>query len=479
MDTINIMKKDMESNIPYPFQNIDYKIKLLLLTAKILMENGASTAQIKRDLYRASLFLELPEGSVDSHINYSTIMLNVKVKVNMNNASANKNDADENENEDVEMIDPSYSKSSFIKSKFAKRGINLSVTSLVSRLIWRATKRNYSMERYEEELHRINHMPKHYDIKTEAIGAGLTCGGLCYLFGGDLMASILTLFCTLIGFGAKRLCNLYRFNPYAGITIATFSSTFMACLIYTLSWGMTSIYPIIASSIFLIPGIPLINAIDDMLSGYLISGITRTVDTIFSIGSIALGIVLALFFFASQAQDITSLSIKPDELSFWHAVASSVTALGLSIMFNLPKKLLPVVAIGGMLAVDLRNILVVQYGCSMIFGTFIGAMVVGIVGQIINHYIHTPNSLITIPSVIPLVPGVLLYRTLYAILNINTMEPNILFESMRNGIEAGIIVLSITIGITIPMIFFRPYIENSQRREIEGLLVQRYLPKEA
>lgn len=473
MDTTNIIKKNIESNIPYPFQNIDYKIKLLLLTAKILMENGASTAQIKRDLYRASLFLELPEGSVDSHINYSTIMLNAKV--NINNSTANKNDVEENE--DVEMIDPSFSKSSFIKSKFAKRGINLSVTSLVSRLIWRATKRNYSMERFEQELHKINHMPKNYSIRIEAIGAGLTCGGLCYLFGGDLMASIITLFCTLLGFGAKRLCNLYRFNPYASITIATFVSTFMACLIYMLSDGVSSIYPIIASSIFLIPGIPLINAIDDMLSGYLISGITRTVDTVFSIGSIAFGIVLALFFFASQ--DITSLSIKPDDLSIWHAVASSVTALGLSIMFNLPRKLLPVVAIGGLIAVDLRNLLVIQYGCSMIFGTFIGATVVGIAGQLINHYIHTPNSLITIPSVIPLVPGVLLYRTLYAILNINTMEPVVFFESMRNGIEAGIIVLAITIGITIPMIFFRPYIENAQRKEIEELLVQRYLPKEA
>ena len=437
-----------EDDVAYPYLRIDYKMHLLLLTGQILMENGASTDQIKRDIFRAAVYMDIPGDNVHSHINFSTLMMSI-------------ND------------EKHYSYTSFAKCH--THVVNMSIISAVNRLIWRATKRNYSLEKYEKELLRLQKLRKHYSLPMEALGAGLICGGLCKLFGGDLAASLASMLCGVIGFWVRRACNSYGFNTYAVVTISAFVATFVACIIQYSDISSTPIHPMIAATVFLIPGIPLINAMDDMLEGYLLSGMTRAVNTLFTLASIAFGIIMALWL--CGADDITQVHIQPDEVYISHAFAAILTSIGMSMSFNLPKRLLPIAAIGAVIAVNLRNILVIQYDANIIAGTFVGAAVVGIAGQIINHWVHAPGSVLTIPSVLPLVPGVLLYRLIYSLLNISTIDADNLFSSIQNGIEAVTIITSITIGVTIPMLFFRPYIEKYQRKKIERLLVRRYFWK--
>ena len=438
--------KQNEELIAYPYRNINYKVHLLLLTGRFLMANGASTDQIMRELFRAAVYMEIPENRIHFHIVYTTIMVNV--------------------NDDQHSPYTSF-------CKCTTHGINMNVLSAINKLIWRATKRNYPLEQYEGELKRINRLTKRYSPFLEAMGAGLTCGGLCKLFGGDFAACLCTALCAIIGFNIRRTCDRYGFNPYAGITIASFSATLLACIMQYLYVSATPIHPMIAASIFLIPGVHLINAVDDLLEGYIISGVTRIISTIFIIASIAFGIIMALWI--CGAEDITHVPIQPVEVFISHSFAAAIAAIGLSIMFNLPRRLLPVAAVGAIIAVNLRNILVIQWGANIIAGTFAGAAVVGIVGQWILQWIHAPGSVLTTPAIIPLVPGVLLYRMLYALLNISVIDLPNLFTSIQNGIEAVMIIVVIAIGVTIPMIFFRPYLERYQRQHIEELLVQRYL----
>ena len=438
--------RQSEELIAYPYRNINYKVHLLLLTGRFLMANGASTDQIMRDLFRAAVYMEIPENRIHFHIAYTTLMVSV--------------------NDDEHSPYTSF-------YKCTTHGINMNVLSAISKLIWRATKRNYPLEQYEAELKRVSRLPKHYSPFLEAVGAGLSCGAICKLFGGDLAACLCTALAALIGFKIRRTCDRYGFNPYAGITIASFASTLLACIMQYLYVSSTPIHPMIAASIFLIPGIHLINAVDDLLEGYIVSGITRAISTTFIIASIAFGIIMALWI--CGAEDITHVPIQPEEIFISHSFAAAITAIGLSMMFNLPRRLLPIAAIGAIVAVNLRNILVIQFGANVIAGTFVGAAVVGIIGQWILQWIHAPGNVLTIPAVIPLVPGVLLYRLLYTMLNISVIDAANLFTSIQSGIEAIMIIVVIAIGVAIPMIFFRPYLERYQRQHIEELLVQRYL----
>jgi uncharacterized membrane protein YjjP (DUF1212 family) len=75
-----------------------------------------------------------------------------------------------------------------------KHGINMESIQEISRLTWRAIGKNYTLDRYEEELEKIAHAKRHYGDWMVAIGAGFACGGFCIQFGCDWPAFLLRLY---------------------------------------------------------------------------------------------------------------------------------------------------------------------------------------------------------------------------------------------------------------------------------------------
>jgi uncharacterized membrane protein YjjB (DUF3815 family) len=165
--------------------------------------------------------------------------------------------------------------------------------------------------------------------------------------------------------------------------------------------------------LFLVPGIPLINAVDDLLNNFIVSGMTRAMHTLLVVGSMTFGIATAIRL--GGVTDFTSVGLTPDTIYFSQAVAAAIASVGFSIIFNVPKRLLPVVAVGGIITVLIRNVAVMQFGASQAAGSFLGAAVVGLIALKAIHWFHAPNIIMTIPSAIPMIPGVLLYRLLFAL----------------------------------------------------------------
>ena len=134
----------MEEEVSYPFLRIHEKMHLLIYTGKVLIESGASTDQVQRDLMRAALYMELPEGKVNFQIDYTTFMVSVSDERHVN-----------------------YTR--FMRCRM--QGQNMSLIASVNKLIWRATKRNYPLERYEKELRRLKRFRRHYSWPVETFGA--------------------------------------------------------------------------------------------------------------------------------------------------------------------------------------------------------------------------------------------------------------------------------------------------------------------
>ncbi|MBQ1336633.1 MAG: threonine/serine exporter family protein [Selenomonadaceae bacterium] len=438
------MTHTQEDHIAYPYRRIMYKMQLILMTGELLMANGAATERIMRDMLRAATYMDITSDKISIHVNYTTLMLNIN--------------------------DDDHSYTEFRKCRH--HGVNMTVLADISNLTWTAIKENYSLERYEEELHRLEHMPSPYPPLLSAISAGLACGGICKLFGCDWISFFCTVLSAAIGFAVRRLCNIYGFNVYAGTAISAFAATALACFFQSVSGTSTPSYPMIAAALFLIPGIPLINAVDDMLNNYIMAGTTRLTHTMLIIGSMTFGISIALW--VGNVTDFTRVPIQPEDIYLSQTLAAALAGAGYAAIFNLPGRLLPVVALGAVIAVDVRNLMVIQLDSNLVAGSFLGAAILGVAAQKAIHWFHTPGSVLTIPSVIPLMPGVLLYRLLFSILNITTIDAQTLLVGIRSGVEAATVVIAMAVGVTIPTIFFRPRLEKYQRQQMEKLLLQRY-----
>lgn len=76
----------------------------------------------------------------------------------------------------------------------------------------------------------------------------------------------------------------------------------------------------------------------------------------------------------------------------------------------------------------------------------------------------------TIPSVIPLIPGVFMYRLLFSIINLENVDNMNYHHVLNNGVNTTLILLAIAVGVAIPNIFFRNYINKLKEDKLMFLV---------
>jgi uncharacterized membrane protein YjjP (DUF1212 family) len=419
------------------------KLDLLLRTGKLLMESAADTNRIERNMKRVAAFMGIPEEKLHIDIRWTMIMVNVSDERN------------------------SFSKF----QKCEKHGINMTTISQVSKLSWRAIEQDYSLDKYEEELEKIVRQPRNYTPYIVAIGAGFACGGFCKLFGGDWIAFLLTSICTFIGFRVRARCVEAGLNAYMGIALAAFICTCLAYASSFLGISGTPYLPLLACA-----GVPLINFVDDMIDNHLLVGITRAANTVMMVAAMTFGIAFALRLLVMNDVSIdhkfSELSMVPHDPYYVYAIAAAISAVGFSMIFNIQRRLLWVVALGGIIAVCIRNFVNFELGYGPVIGSFMGSFVVSLIAVKAVHWFHVPNHVLTIPSVIPMIPGVLMYRSLLGFINLHGVIGEVT-NAFSNGINSALIILCISLGVAVPNIFARRYIAKDRQRYLQEELEKR------
>ena len=432
------------------------KLDLLLRTGKLLMESAADTNRIERNMKRVAAFMGIPEEKLHIDIRWTMIMVNV-----------------------------SDEKNSFSKfQKCEKHGINMTMISQISDLSWHAIEQDYSLDRYEEELEKIACKPRNYIPYLVAIGAGFACGGFCIQFGCDWVAFLYASIAAILGMRLRQVCNESGLNHYMGIAISAFVATIIAwaSTLLPAEWTSTPWHPLLACALFIVPGVPLINFVDDMLDNYIQVGIVRAVNTLLMVAAMAFGIAFAVKLCHIE-NFFPTISMVPHHQYWEYAIAAAISAMGFSMIFNIQRRLLWVVAIGGIIAVCTRNF--VNLGPStdnigldmgLVIGSFSGAVLVSLIAIKAVHWFHVPNHVLTIPSVIPMIPGVLMYRMLFGIININVQsidQVTPLMKAIESGVNSGLVIMCIALGVAIPNIFGRRFIASSKNKRLAELLKER------
>lgn len=442
------------------------KLDLLLRTGQILMESSADTSRIKRNMDRVAAFLGLPEQNLHIFIDYYMLQVNL---------------SDE---------EHSFSK----MQRCDKYGINMEAIQEISKLSWRAVREDYSLDRYSEELESIANKKRNYSDWFVAVGAGFACGGFCIQFGCDWPAFFYAAIAAILGNRFRMYLNHLGSNIYLNIAIAALFSTLIAwatrfistpevmafipqCL-HPIFYSSTPWHPMLACALFIVPGVPLINSVSDLLDNKIETGLVRATNTLLMILSMSFGIALAIKCCGID-NFVKDLSTIPHHTFGEFALAAAISAMGFATIFNVPKRLMAWIAVGGIIAVCSRNF--VNLGPSngnigldmgIVFGTFVGSALISIINIKMTHVLHTPHQIISIPAVIPMVPGVMMYRALYGFIDMQGVVGEVTF-AVHNAILGSLILICIALGVAIPNIFFRQWIAPHRKRKLERLIEER------
>lgn len=159
------------------------------------------------------------------------------------------------------------------------------------RLSWRAIDKKMPLGEIRSEFEAILAKPK-IDPVFVLFYVGFANASFCRLFGGDFLAMAIVFTATLVGFSTKQYMLKKGVNNYLTIMASSFAASI--CASVSLSFECTSQTALATSPLFLIPGVPLINGVIDILDGYTTTGISRLAKEMLIIACIGVGLFATL-----------------------------------------------------------------------------------------------------------------------------------------------------------------------------------------
>ena len=171
--------------------------------------------------------------------------------------------------------------------------VHLAVLTEISHLSWRVQDENLPISIVEREFTLIK-SKSNYKAIVVALAVGLSCAGLCLFSSGDEKNALVALVAAFIGFMVKTGVSKRNFNPMISISIAAFVTTLITGLGRLYGVGSNPEAAMATAVLYLIPGVPLINCVIDLIEGYLSSAINRALFGGFILLCIATGMTLCI-----------------------------------------------------------------------------------------------------------------------------------------------------------------------------------------
>lgn len=172
--------------------------------------------------------------------------------------------------------------------------ISFKHNSELSALSWGAVDNQLSFEQIKEEYHQIISAPR-MNAFLLLLLVGLANASFCRLFKGDWLSVLIVFLATIVGFLVRTQLNKKGVNHYIIFIVSAFTaSLFSATALY---FNTTSNIALATSVLYLIPGVPLINGVIDIVEGHTLTGISRLANALLLIICIAIGLSFTLILF--------------------------------------------------------------------------------------------------------------------------------------------------------------------------------------
>lgn len=178
--------------------------------------------------------------------------------------------------------------------RVAERPVNMTTVSCIVRLVQRTEQGQHTLIEVQQELDRIMGIGHHYNRWQIAFALGLACAAFCKIFGGGLPEMAVTFVASTTAALVRQEFAKRHINLFINIGTTAFTATIISSIASLMHWGQKPDTALAAAVLLLIPGVPFINSIQDLIKGYTTMGLARwTVGTLITL-SISLGMILAL-----------------------------------------------------------------------------------------------------------------------------------------------------------------------------------------
>ncbi|WP_127781925.1 threonine/serine exporter family protein [Rhodococcus sp. X156] len=369
-------------------------LDLALRVGEVLLSSGAATADVTADILTLTSAYGLPRCEVD--ITYTAITI-----------SAHRG-----------LSSPPVNTMRVVNY----RSLDYTRLADVDRVICDAEAGALSAREAHQALDKITTAPHPYPRWVSTLAWAGMAASIAVLVGGEWLVALVALLSAVVIDRTRRVLNRTGLPGFFQQVVGGFIATLPAALLYAVQDPLhLTVRPsqvAAAGVIVLLSGLSLVGSMQDAITGAMVTAAARFTEVLMLTAGIIVGVGLALKFASGVGVDLPPLLASTTSLSRLPVqVLGAAAAAGFfALACYAERRALAFAAAAGavgFLAFGLLSNL--AGGTLMASGA--AAAFVGFAGGVLSRRYRVPPLVIAVSGITPLLPGLAVYRGLYAMTN--------------------------------------------------------------
>ncbi|MCA1783249.1 MAG: threonine/serine exporter ThrE family protein [Dermatophilaceae bacterium] len=343
----------------------------------------------------------------------------------------------------------------------------------IHRLVNEIVAEGWDAARVRDRLRRIQIHRRNYPDWVVVVATGIFAGAVTLMLGAGLVAVLIATGSAMVVRQSTRFLGRHGYPEFYQVALGAFVATVIAWLAYVAGvqdWlplsGADFAFMVAGGIIVLLPGRAMASAVEDVISGYQVTGAGRMLAVFLNTSALIIGVAgaLSVTFAASNALQFSFVSPEVLDLrSFEGPLLSAVVGaliLGFfaSITVQSRRMLLVPIALLSSLGVLVSRTMTDLVGAGASISVGVAAVVIGILGALIGSRAGSPTLTVIIPASFGLLPGLTIFRGLYEM--VISSGPDAGTLSVMSGLTtllgAVATLLAIATGTTLGDIMMNP-----------------------
>ncbi len=335
------------------------------------------------------------------------------------------------------------------------RAIQLSKVVAINRLSYDISAGKYSIEEARHILDKIK-SDKGKPAWELVLGSAFGAAGFCAVFGGGFIDCAADFFIGALLYAFCLFVSEKYMSKIVGGICNALVATLLCILSYRLGFGYSLSNLIIGAVMPLIPGVPFVNGVRDLVNSDYIAGITRLTDAMLGFFCIAIGVSISFLldgWICGGIIYLHGMTIHQDTFGLvWQFLAAFVGTFAFAILFGSPRKEYFAAGITGAIGWAAHLLLIRQNITSGFVGIILATAIVCILSRIVAVWHKCPSTVFLLCGIFPLVPGAgVFWFTYYLVSSQYQLSAFTGITAMKAAIA---IVLGIVFAMELPQRFF-------------------------
>jgi uncharacterized membrane protein YjjP (DUF1212 family) len=330
--------------------------------------------------------------------------------------------------------------------------VNMAAIADVSTLVGEVENGRRGMAEVRAELEDVERRPPVYGRWVVVVALGLTAASLARLFGADWPTFGIAWLAGSTGMWLRQELGRRGFNVFFIPFAAALVSGVIGGAAVLLGVSRTPALCLVAPGMIIVPGVPLVNGVQDMFKNHMTQGLARLGLGVLITLAIAFGLFVATVLTGAKIPvdaPLQLLSVPED------ALFSALAALGYLFLFNVPGRIAWACVVCGVASHTTRT-LCMHLGLDILSGTLIGALAAGFLAQGFARHFRAPAVAFAFPGVVAMIPGAFAFRVVIGCLQIvaagAAAATTLVTETLALSVSCLLMVAAIALGIAAPLI---------------------------